>query len=258
MAPKQPPEEKHQTSFSRNLTHQFDQTSKQGCPFQRPKTRSSPLIRAASRRRNQARSSRATSEETQSNVSEITSESILTIDHLHTENWNKTEKIIKLGMDNNSTFQEAPIFQQPAAILNPFWWNGDKSTAPRWTKQPLRADTLNHMKYNQIPAHHKPRLVRAMCHRQIPLDGVHRILDVYMDHYRGDHTNLRDFGIAITTTSKERENDTTQMENTHMKIPFMDYLHVKTILQEAEKAMLPPAVEDDEKKESSLFSQISK
>jgi len=27
-----------------------------------------------------------------------------------------------------------------------------------------------------------------------------------------------------------------------MKIPFMDYLHVKTILQEAEKAMLPPAI----------------
>ena len=43
-----------------------------------------------------------------------------------------------------------------------------------------------------------------------------------------------------------------------MKIPFMDYLHVKTILQEAEKAMLPPAFEDDEKEESSLFSQISK
>jgi hypothetical protein len=38
----------------------------------------------------------------------------------------------------------------------------------------------------------------------------------------------------------------------------MDYLHVKTILQEAEKAMLPPAFEDDEKEESSLFSQISK
>ncbi len=46
----------------------------------------------------------------------------------------------------------------------PFQWNGDKLTAPRWTKQPLSADTLNHMKYNQIPAHHKPRLVRSMCH----------------------------------------------------------------------------------------------
>jgi hypothetical protein len=78
-----------------------------------------------------------------------------------TENWIQAEKIIKLGMENqqHSTFQEAPIFQQPAAITNPFQWNGDKSTAPKWTKQPLSADTLNHMKYNQIPAHHKPRLV---------------------------------------------------------------------------------------------------
>jgi hypothetical protein len=260
MAPQKPAEMKHQTSFQRNLSHQFDQTSKRGRQFQRPRTGSPPLTRAASRRRSQSRTTRATSEGTQSTSSEITSESILTIDHQPTETWNKAEKIIKLGMENQQTFTfpEAPIFQQPTAIPNPFQWNGDKSTAPRWTKQPLSADTLNHMKYNQIPAHHKPRLVRSMCHRQIPLDGVNRILDVFIDHYRGDHNDLRDFGIAISTTSKERGNDSTQTENTHMKIPFMDYLHVKTILQEAEKAMLPPAFEDDEKEESSLFSQISK
>jgi hypothetical protein len=99
-----------------------------------------------------------------------------------------------------------------------------------------------------------------MCHRQIPPDGVNRILDldVYIDHYRRDHNDLRDFGIAISTTSKERGNDSTQTEMTHMKIPFMNYLHVKTILQEAKKTMLPPAIDDDDKEETSLFSQSSK
>jgi hypothetical protein len=258
MAPKQPPEENHQTTFSRNLTPQFNQISKRGRQFQRPRTRSPPITRSTSRKRQETRT-RTTSEETQSNASETLSESILTIAHMPTENWTQSEKVIKLGMDHqsDSKFQEAPIFQQPAATPNPFQWNEDKATAPRWTKQPLSADTLNHMKYNQIPAHHNPRLIRSMCPRQIPLDGVNRILDVYIDHYRGDHTDLRDFGIAISTTSKEQGTDSTMTETTHMKIPFMDYLHVKTILKEAEKAMLPPAIKDDDKEESSLFSQHS-
>jgi hypothetical protein len=131
----------------------------------------------------------------------------LTINHQPTETWNKAEKIIKLGMENQQsfTFPEAPIFQQPTTIPNPFQWNGDKSTAPRWTKQPLSADTLNHMKYNQIPAHHKPRLVRSMCHQQIPLDGVNRILDVFIDHYREDHTTLETLELPFQPRAKKEE-----------------------------------------------------
>jgi hypothetical protein len=78
MAPQIPTEMKHQCSFQRNLSHQFDQTSKRGRQFQRPRTGSPPLTRAASRQRSHTRTSRATSEGSQSTVSEITSESILT------------------------------------------------------------------------------------------------------------------------------------------------------------------------------------
>jgi hypothetical protein len=103
------------------------------------------------------------------------SESIITMAQMSKPppNWTNPEKIIKLGMEkaSTSTFTEVPIFQQPQQLPNPFQWNGEKSTAPRWAKQPLSTDSLNHMKYNQIPASHKARLTRSMCHRQILLDG---------------------------------------------------------------------------------------
>jgi hypothetical protein len=50
MVLKQPPEEKHQTSFSRNLTPQFNQISNRGRQVQRPRTRSLPRTRSASKK----------------------------------------------------------------------------------------------------------------------------------------------------------------------------------------------------------------
>ena len=172
----------------------------------------------------------------------------------------KKEKEMKLGNPPpeylpkpKPLFPAEPLFQ-PKTIPNenPFLWNGSPQTAPRWALQNMSSDMLHEMKENRTPSDHRARLVVTMCHRQIPLDGVNRILDVYMNKYGGSIEDLREFGIEITSVSKERGVDSNQSETRTMKIPFLDTANVVAVLRDVGRALLPPAVSDSEREDQPL------
>ena len=122
----------------------------------------------------------------------------------------------------------------------------------------MSAVTLNEIKDNRTPMAHKNRLKVSMCHRQIPLDGVNRILDVYMNKYDDNSPDLREFGIEITAVSKERGDEAQHSETRTMKIPYLDSGNLKTILTDAGKIMLPPAITDIDRDDTPLASFVSK
>ena len=188
------------------------------------------------------------------------------------EKWLKKEKEIKLGTppmitDTIQTTETIttptpisippPIFIPKTIFENPFAWDGTPQNAPKWAKMAVSADTLNEIKENRIPAAHRSRNVISMCYRQIPLDGINRVSDIYMNQYEGNVTDVRDFGVEINSISKQRGTDSTQSESVSMRIPFLDTANFRSILHEAEKAVLPAAVDDLEKEETTLYTTTS-
>ena len=163
------------------------------------------------------------------------------------------EEIPKLKFPAEQLFQTQQVLQE-----NPFLWNGSARSAPKWALEKMSAVTLNEIKDNRTPMAHKNRLKVSMCHRQIPLDGVNRILDVYMNKYDDNSPDLREFGIEITAVSKERGDEAQHSETRTMKIPYLDSGNLKTILTDAGKIMLPPAITDIDRDDTPLASFVSK
>ena len=195
--------------------------------------------------------------------SQHTSQSSTTDTSSPPQNWLKKEKELKLGQPPptgpppamKSLFPTEQLFRPIVQIPeNPFLWNGQPKTAPKWAMEKVSADTLHAMKDNRTPIAHKARLVVEMGHRQTPLDGVNRIQDLFMNKCGEDPNDIRDFGVEIISVSKERGDESTQSETRTMNVPFLDSEHFKTILLDAGRAILPPAITDVNRDDTPLAS----
>ena len=96
-----------------------------------------------------------------------------------------------------------------------------------------------------------------MLMRQVPLDGVNRILDVTIKHYIDSQSEQFATGIQIVASSKEREQTLDKTEHRTMNISIHDWKAFNDVLREAERIILPPAIEDHKRDDPTIASFIA-
>jgi hypothetical protein len=132
---------------------------------------------------------------------------------------------------------------------NVFMWNGSRTFIPDWAKVPMSAWQVGRDPLLQVPIEQAPRLQMAHALRRVPMDGVNRHEDIIIreSYLEGERT------ILTQATTKVRGITPSQSDFRSLHVPLHVVPCMLTMLDAVEKAVLPPAEQDFNLDNPSLF-----
>ena len=132
---------------------------------------------------------------------------------------------------------------------NVYMWNGSRTFIPEWAKVPKSAWQVGRDPLLQVPIEQAPRLQMAHALRRVPMDGVNRHEDIIIreSNYEGENT------ILIQATTKVRGVSPSQSDFRSLQVPMKVVPCLLHMLDNVERAVMPPAEQDFNLENSSLF-----
>ena len=132
---------------------------------------------------------------------------------------------------------------------NVYMWNGSRTFIPEWAKVPKSAWQVGRDPLLQVPIEQAPRLQMAHALRRVPMDGVNRHEDIIIreSYFEGEKT------ILMQATTKVRGITPSQTDFRSLHVPLKVIPCLLQMVETVEKEVLPPAEQDFNLDNSSLF-----